>query len=226
MFQQDFAVLPCPSYLDRLFALVCKLTPTSEILHLQRFLVSQTLLSWLMVAAEILVALVIYLELEQNRRLSFLDKATGESADQDRRKIYEQYVQLGEFADLEQRSKAFVQKMYQDPELKLCCDRQIAIFNDLGITIEEWFSRKKPLVRVFPHAALHMWLILNPYILERRADSGDWFARPLLKFTLRCVKFVLKDCHSLRLRGVNREDIIEIPVEYIRKMQDQLQGLI
>jgi hypothetical protein len=47
---------------------------------------------WLVFAAEVAVALVIYFELEHNRRTTFLEKATGKSSDQERRDIYAAFL--------------------------------------------------------------------------------------------------------------------------------------
>jgi hypothetical protein len=157
------------------------------------FLDSTTAIGWATVLAEVFVGCVIYLELEQNRRTAFLEKATNEDANQDRREIYKTFLAMQGVATLDERSAAFVRLMLStpaetvngEPTLKKRCDRQIALFNNLGITVGEWYSRSAPLVKIFPHAAIYIWIVLHPYIIQRREDTGDWLAKPLLEFTLK-----------------------------------------
>lgn len=187
------------------------------------FLKSGTVIGWTTIAAEFLVAAVIYFELEQTRRQHFLEKAIDEHADHDRRSIYKAFVAIEGFTTLESRSAEFVRVMLRTSlesgnvanggvSLKTSCDRQIALFNDLGITVGSWYSQSGPLVEIFPHAAIYIWIILHPYIIQRRKDTGKWLAEPLLKFALECVAFVLKENgdRGLHLRNGDGTDGLTI----------------
>jgi hypothetical protein len=100
---------------------------------------------WLLFAAEIAVAAVIYFELEHSRRTSFLEKATGKISDQERRDIYAVYLNLlAKHDSLEDRANAFMREMYNDHCLKTKCDNEIALFNEMGFMTSPWLSRKKP----------------------------------------------------------------------------------
>jgi hypothetical protein len=186
---------------------------------------SPTLLSWLGIAAELTVAAVIYFEVEQTRRLNFLQRATTENANKERSEIYREFLTV-RGATLAEKSDAFLAMLHCNLELKLKCDRQITLFNDLAITTEEWYSRKKPLIEVFPHAPVFVWAILHSYILQRRRDTGTWFAKPLLKFTLRCIDFVMSEKHALKLRGQNSEEGLTISFEDMLSMKKELRGLL
>jgi hypothetical protein len=128
------------------------------------------------VVAELIVARVIYLEVRHSRAANFLEKATKDEANQDRREIYNEFLKIP--GDLETKSTAF-SDMIVKPEnrcLKHKCERQIALFNDLGFSsrkpILAFLGREDPLVALLPHACICIWVIVKPYILRRRADTG------------------------------------------------------
>ena len=191
---------------------------------------SSTLVGWVTVLAEIAVAVVIYLEFELTRRLTFLEKASKEDANEDRRLIYAVYLGISGCSSLGDRSTEFVRQMraHEKEKLKLACDRQIALFNSLGITTGQWYSLSKPLVRVFPHAAIYMWVILHPYIVQRREDTGNWLAEPLLRFTLKCVVFVLQQNRDrgLHLRQANGGPGVVLSRDDLVTIQKQLAQLL
>ena len=204
------------------------------------FFRSATTIGWATFTAEVLVAAAIYFELEQDRTARFIEKATREQSDEDRRVIYAEFLSITGFASLEDRSREFVRRMLAtavepannptpaQASLKLRCDRQIALFNDLGITIAKWYAQKQQLVEVFPHAAIYMWIILNPYIIQRRSDTGPWLAQPLLTFTQRCVAFVLKTNldRGLHLRRTDGADGLSVSRDHLVKIQRQLAHLL
>jgi hypothetical protein len=186
---------------------------------------------WCLFGAELLVALVIYLELSHSRSSNFLEKATEEEANQDRRDIYNQFLALQ--GDLQAMSKVF-SDMIQTPEkskLKHQCERQIALFSDLGFSSRKpmwsWHGRREDtLVSVLPHANIYIWVILKPYILKRRADTGPWHSAMFLRFTLRSVDFVLSYKRGLRFRMEDGEGGIEITVEELKAIRVDLKRLI
>ena len=200
------------------------------------FLGSNIVIGWATVLAEVFVGCVIYLELEQNRRTDFLEKATQEEANQDRREIYKTFLAMEGVTTLDERSAAFVRLMLStpaetvnnQPTLKKRCDRQIALFNNLGITVGEWYSWSAPLVKIFPHAAIYIWIVLHPYIIQRRQDTGDWLAKPLLQFTLKCVTFVLSQSYDrgLHLRPGDGHDGLRISRTDLKKVEKQLSDLL
>jgi hypothetical protein len=186
----------------------------------------ETTFTMLAFLAEVAVAVVIYFELELNRRGHFLEKATEEAANRDRRDIYEEYVQLGHFGDdFEKRSEAFVKRMRNYPALRDACERQIALFNNLGIIVEPRYAMTQGLVKILLHAAVYIWIILKPHILERQANVGNWYAEPLIKFTYKCAKFLVAENRPLYLRGVNGEPL-DIKLEYIKEVKRDLENRI
>jgi hypothetical protein len=184
---------------------------------------SDRLVMWLTFVAELIVAWVIYLELETTRRTNYIAATNRDEANEARGFIYSKYLEITA-PTLEERSKLFVARMYHDPELKLKCDRQIELFNSLGLIISSWFTQKKSYVRIFPHAAIYIWIILQQYIVSRRSDAGQFFAEPMLTFALRCTKFLIKKDHPLHLRKSDGTDGLTIAVEDLKQIRDKLKG--
>jgi hypothetical protein len=116
--------------------------------------------------------------------------------------------------------------LYRDPNLKRACDNQVGLFNELGFTIGRLFSRKRKMVELFTHAAINMWVILSPYILRRREDTGPWFAKNLLLFTLRCVRFVQKSGRPLYIRNTSGARAVEIGVQDLENIHGELKRLL
>ena len=184
---------------------------------------SANILALCTVLAELLVAWVIYVEVEHGRRLAFLEKATRFEANEDRQKIYEAYLGLSAGPSVSARADSFRQLMATDPELKRVCDRQLALFNELGLTCRRSLFRENPLVSLLPHASIYLWVILRPYILKRRRDAGEWFAKPYLAFTLRCVEYTLKHGHGLHLAHANGGEGLRIHLNDVKDARAELR---
>jgi hypothetical protein len=68
--------------------------------------------------------------------------------------------------------------------------------------------------------------MIRPYIEERRAMTGDWWARDFQQLTKQCLEFLFDDDRNaqLSLYDRNRErklDLI-IPTSHLRELQDEL----
>ncbi len=147
-----------------------------------------TLGDLLLCLAEIAVALVIYFELEHSRRTAFLEKATGKESDQERREIYAAYFEVCDTSEpMDRRAEAFMKHLFTNLKFKAKCDSEVALFNEIGFMISPWLARKKALVEIFPHAPVYIWMILRPYVLQRRTDTGPYFACFYFTFTKRCL---------------------------------------
>ena len=148
---------------------------------------------YLLFWAEMFVGIVIYLELEQNRFGSFLEKATARKSDEERRELYNIYLGLPESPAAEPM-EAFRQAIYEDEKTKTKCDNQIALLNEMGFTANRWFRipfRENRFVTLFTHAPVYMWRIIGPYLYDRRAATGPWFAKSALIFMKQSVEYVL-----------------------------------
>lgn len=179
---------------------------------------------WLTFIAEIGVVWVIWRESETTRRNHFIETTTRDERNQERATIYAAYLEIKE-PDFEQRSRLLVAKMHADTQdFKRQCDRQIELFNGLGLIISPWFTRKKTYVRIFPHAAIYMWIILRPYITQRRMDAGTFFAEPMLKFMLACAEFLIKENRPLRIRHPQGADELTISVAHLQLVRQQLKA--
>jgi hypothetical protein len=182
---------------------------------------------WLLFWAEIAVAAVIYFELEHSRRTAFLEKATGKSSDQERREIYASYFEVSDPAQSsDEHAKKFMDHLFANPTLKKKCDNEIALFNEIGFMISPWLTRKKPLVEIFPHAPVYVWMIVRPYVLQRRTDTGPYFACFYFNFTKRCLNYVIKHTDGLHLRRPDGSDGCRISKTELLKMREEIRGLL
>ena len=70
--------------------------------------------------------------------------------------------------------------------------------------------------------------MLNPIVKERRAQTGEWYATPLLQFTLRSVKLmlrVLSGNQKLHL-GPEGEAGLDISIPELKTIESELEKLL
>lgn len=198
-----------------------------EVLHsVYHFISSITAGEWLLFVSEIAVAAVIYFELEHSRRTAFLEKATGKDSDQERREIYAAYFELSDASQSsDDRAKKFMEHLFTETDLKKKCDNEIALFNEIGFMIRPRLTQKKQLVEIFPHAPVYIWMILRPYVLQRRTDTGPYFACFYFNFTKRCLDFVIKRTNGLHLRRPDGSDGCRISRAELLRMREEIRSL-
>lgn len=149
---------------------------------------------WIVFGAELLVALVIYLELRHNREANFLQKAADFNANKSRRKMYRLYFKsVRDSGNLSAAPEAFNQLLRSSQQVRRCSENQLALFNELGLVYRKTFGIiPTSMVKVIPHATIFLWVFLKEHIKERRRLSGPWFATPFLRFALESVKYAQK----------------------------------
>lgn len=189
---------------------------------------TQAFREWSVVAAEIVVAWVIYRELAETRNSAFLHKATIFKTNRDRATIYSEFFALPmTFNTVDEASSGFHRNALNNPKVHKACMRQLALFNELGIVYRKtfWVFRNR-LVTVLPHAAIYMWIFYRHHVKERRGDSGVWFAAPMLRFTYESVKYALKFNQHLCLRpqtGQSSTKELRISVHDLELLRDELK---
>jgi len=182
---------------------------------------------WFTIVAELVVAWVIYLEVEHSRQASYFEKATQAGANKDRGEIYEAFVKIGpESMPLDERRKAFLDLIHSKPEIRKACDSQVRLINELGFTATRTLASKKDFVALFPHGPIFLWLLAGPYIEEREGDTGPWYARHLLVFTLHCIRYIRKHRSSLALRSFDGSVRIPVSSKTVDLMEDEIRGLV
>lgn len=172
----------------------------------------------------------IYLEVRQSRQARFFEAVTAAGANKDRGEIYEEYVRLtGEFPDLKTRTLAFLKVIHAKPAIRDACDSQVRLLNDMGFTATRGLGRRH-FIELFPHGPIFLWLIAGPYVEERREDTGPWYARHMLVFAERSVKYVKgymeKSGKPLVLRSKDSTIWIEIKLADLKQMHTELKALI
>ncbi len=171
--------------------------------HIYHFFISIPAGDWAVVIAELVVAAVIYMELEHSRDNAFFEKATNKEARDDQGAI-----------------------------LRQCCHSQLAMFNEMGFEIERWFSiqrfrgKKNKLISIFPHGPIFFWFIVAPYVCERRKLTGPWFGHNALMFIKRSIEYVMIYSKQLTLNLPGEDPPVIISNEELQSMLKRLNELI
>jgi len=141
------------------------------------------------VVAELIVAAVIWYEWEGGRLDLFLTDA-DQLAD-DRNAIYKAYCGLPQ-SDLRIRSERFKLLLDADTEGTILnpCHKNIRLLSRVGSRLPRvWWLRRTPLDW---HIPVLMWVILAPYIEERRKEAGPSYADNFLRYALKSTGRLLK----------------------------------
>jgi hypothetical protein len=151
---------------------------------------------WASAIGEFVIAFVIFLELEVGRRDGFLKEAAQMKNYEDRGKLYTAFYNTdGE--STEDKSKRFCDRIWkregEDVSLKASCERQIVLFNRLGQIHRHAFLYRGDYTKLFPHAVVLFWIMVEPYIEKRRIMTGEWWARDFEQLTNNCLSFLLKN---------------------------------
>jgi hypothetical protein len=120
--------------------------------------------------AELLVAYVIFLEVEHSRDSSFLQKTTSEESDEERRAIYKEFFSNKETK--EERVDALLKKLMtegaESDKLRRQCHNQLAMFHEMGFQVDRlrwirwvWSKKRDRYVSVLPHAPVFFGLSLD-----------------------------------------------------------------
>jgi hypothetical protein len=187
---------------------------------------------WLTALGELAIAVVIWWEMEENRRERFQTEAAKIQNYEDRGRIYAAYYDTAG-ASIRQRSEEFCRRIWREQnaaegevDLKTSCERQIVLFNRLGQISRRALFYKNDYLKLFPHAVVLFWIMLGPYIAERRAMTGNWWASDFEELTRECLKFLFKaDANAhLTLYDRNRErgEDLTIPTTQLRDLQAEL----
>jgi hypothetical protein len=202
--------------------------------HIYHFFISIPAGDWAVVIAELVVAAVIYMELEHSRDNAFFEKATNKEAYEDRRQIYAAF--LKQKGTNEERQKKFYDELVKRDDqgaiLRQCCHSQLAMFNEMGFEIERWFSiqrfrgKKNKLISIFPHGPIFFWFIVAPYVCERRKLTGPWFGHNALMFIKRSIEYVMIYSKQLTLNLPGEDPPVIISNEELQSMLKRLNELI
>jgi hypothetical protein len=127
---------------------------------------SRTVLAWDpsvtgTVLAELLIAAVIYYEIEENRVAKFLDDALGSSYAR-RSHIYQEYMQVSGVT-WEERAESFRQKIWADLQLRKEVDFQITYFSHAHYLVRSSLLHRGLLKEWFPQVIVRMWAMCSAY---------------------------------------------------------------
>lgn len=138
--------------------------------------------------AEVMVALVIYWEIEQHRLGGFMDSFT--KVYEGRADIYESFASLNT-DDLETRRTLFSNLVQQDEDLRRKCDEQINHFDMMWYTQGRVGRRK--LLKWFPGVVATMYVVLGKWAPVRAGRRGGfWGDRYFILFAEKSIVAVVE----------------------------------
>jgi hypothetical protein len=161
---------------------------------------------------ELVVAGAILWELEENRRVNFLSESASQKMYEGRAEIYEKFMAAP--GDAAAKAEALHQLIRKDSNIKNACDRQILLFETLGGLARNTVFHREQFVSVFPHSVIAFWVMLQPYIEERKRRTGPWWAQNFRKFTVKCIKFILEQKEPrVRIHNASRDESEDLIID-------------
>jgi hypothetical protein len=147
---------------------------------------SNNIAEWVTALGEIAIAGVIVLEMQVNRRDPFLTEAAKIEHYRARGRVYAAiYDTVGDTTA--EKREAFCKRIWkerdqdlrsedreQESSLKDSCEQQIVLFGRLEQIRRRALFFGRDYVELFPHAVVMFWIMVGPYIEERRRMTGDW----------------------------------------------------
>jgi hypothetical protein len=155
-------------------------------------LCSWNLEGWATAIGEFLIAGVIYWELEETRRAAFETEATNRENYEARGCIYSRFFDV-EGTTLAEKSETFRKLIWEDPQLRGKCERNIVLFSRLGQMRRYTLFHRRAYMKLFPHAVVLFWMMLQPFIEERRRLTGERWASDFKDLTAMCLGYLLEN---------------------------------
>jgi hypothetical protein len=120
---------------------------------------------------ELLIAAVIYFEIEAQRASSFLTNVQSADFNNERIKLYEGYVRIlpTDNKSLKERADAFKQKLWDDAELREICDRQWNYVYSLRYAVRWSLFHRGVVSNWFPQVLVCLWVMTNRYVRDRES---------------------------------------------------------
>ncbi len=173
--------------------------------------------------AEFVVAWVIYYEWEGGRLDQFL--ADADLLVQDRHNIYGAFCGLPRSGSKPQ-NQVFKEYLESEGSTELLdsCHKNIRLLSRIGARLPKvpWLKRT-PLDW---HVAAILWMILGPYVEDRRKESGPSYADTFLKYALASTKHLLaqkRETWTIRDPDRSRKQDVSFSREELLAMQKDLK---
>jgi len=116
------------------------------------------------VLAELLIAAVIYYEIEETRIGAFLNDVLGR-AYKERRLVYEAFMEM-EGTTIDEKATVFVKHIWQTPRLRSVCDYQLTYFSQAHYMVRGSLFHRHLVSDWFPQVVVRMWAMLSVYAMD------------------------------------------------------------
>ncbi len=155
--------------------------------------------------AELVVAAVIYVEVEQTRRDKFYDEATAPSPSNERRQLYAAFGELAARRNLREVDDALITEfgalVRDHAALRDAAEKQLIIFSKLGHMNRPWL-----VIDWYPQVAFPITVMLSGFIRDRRANGrGKAFAKHFIKLGVALAKHFEQNPDTIEVDGVRFE---------------------
>ncbi len=179
--------------------------------------------AWAGVVAELVIACVIYYELEEERASRFLSEVLGKPFE-DREEIYHEYITAGG-QKLEERAENFRNKLWHNGKLRQKCDLQLAHFGRLHYMLRWSILHRNLLVQWFPHVPIRLWVMLSAYIKEVAPYRGE--ENEFMQIVLQSLAFMeKKGLRPIRIFPREGQETIEVSVDDLRRVKVEVNNLL
>jgi hypothetical protein len=188
-------------------------------------LVAHTRLAeWATVVADLLIALVIYYEVEEHRASEFLAGVHEGELYRQRANLYDEYSRASG-STLRERAEAFRAKLWANPALREQCDAQWTYFNRLQYMLRHSLFHRGLLARWFPHVVVSVWVMLVAYMQERQSlkpAPADVYFLVALRLALNRLR--KKGFHPITIYSKDKSILVKVTVEELEAMRKDPYG--
>jgi hypothetical protein len=183
------------------------------------------MIEFLNMLGEFAIAGVIYYEIEEGRAGSFLGEIQSEKFYDERRNLYESFVDqnLPEDASLRERAAAFANLLWDKPDLRALCDQQWGTVYRLRYALRWSIFHRRMVEEWFPQVLVALWVMTNRYLREREKlrplDSITDYGVITVRNSLRILKQRGKGTMPpITLYGKTKANRVEIPGTVLAEM--------
>lgn len=176
---------------------------------------------------ELIIAAVIYIEVEADRASKFMDAVREESFYTERARLYDAYTRLAA-TSLKDRAEKFGVLLWEDEDLRRICDHQWTEISRLRYMMGGSIHRRL-LAKWMPQVLVSFWVMTNRY----RREHDRMRPSPIAEYGTLAVKESLRELKKLRQpavtiyatrRALFRANDVIISAEDIEQMLDDLDA--
>lgn len=185
------------------------------------------------VLAELVVALVIYFEVQASIIYHALEAIYQQPFYHNRGTLYSSFLSV-EARNLTERQNRFLLVMKQDKNVLRNCDDQVSMYTKLGyllrprglrrLRIHSWAGYgPRHMIGFFPHAVAPLAVMSLAYIRERRQDKGPTWGHHFIGLAIACLRET--KYREIKLHGESQDKCLIITSQELKETAEELKKL-